>query len=454
MPSWRFTFRASTRKGGGAGRLYLRVVHRCESRSVTTPYKIFPGEWDADGRHLIVPFDHGERARQLREYEDAMSNDLRRMEGLVKRLDKEGDYDIDELMERYRAVTTGNSLRAYAEKLASEMNQAGNHRTARAYLSAATRLRLFNGGKDIKAEHFTAGLLTDFQAALKAEGRSPNTISFYMRNLRAIYNKAISEGRLFRRAENPFAGVYTGVSPTRKLALTPDELARLSEFNPAEKQVRGNRQSEVKLTLPLQQALAMFLFCYHARGMCFVDLAHLRKSDLLGDILRYGRQKTGQEIEISVHPAMRRIIEWFSQYTAGSPYLFPIISDPNKDHRLQYESGLRRQNNRLKRIAELTGIKKRFSTHCARHSWATVARNEGLPLAVISEGLGHTNQKTTEIYLASLERSILDQATMVVSNVINPQYRAKKNRRQRGGESSSGGLPGYINHGFRFGSYR
>ena len=450
MPSYRFCFRPSTRKGA-AGKLHLRVVHRGTSRSVTTPYKVFPGEWDADGRHLIIPYDHGERTRQLAEYEGSMSNDLRRMEGVINRLDKEGDYDIDELMERYRAVMTGNSLRVYVDKLVTEMELAGCHRTAMAYISAASRLYLFNEGRDIKAEHFTASLLNDFQAALKAEGKSMNTISFYMRNLRAIYNKAVAEGRIFRRIENPFAGVYTGVSPTRKLALSPGELARLSEFNPAEKRVAAD--CEVKLSFGLQQALAMFLFCYHARGMCFVDLAHLRKSDLRGGILRYGRQKTGQEIEIGVHPAMLRIIEWFAPQTAGIPYLFPVITDPDKDSRLQYESGLRLQNNRLERIAELTGIGKRFSTHCARHSWATVARNEGLPLAVISEGLGHTNQKTTEIYLASLERSVIDQATRVVSEAIYPQNRAKKNRRQRTGEGSSGGLPGYANQGFKLGSH-
>jgi site-specific recombinase XerD len=81
---------------------------------------------------------------------------------------------------------------------------------------------------------------------------------------------------------------------------------------------------------------------------------------------------------------------------------------------------LRLQNLRLKRIASLLGIEKRLSTHCARHSWATVARNEGLPLTVISEGLGHGNLKTTEIYLASLERSVLDHASRLVSEAINP----------------------------------
>ena len=181
--------------------------------------------------------------------------------------------------------------------------------------------------------------------------------------------------------------------------------------------------------------------------MCFVDMANLKKSDLRGDTIRYRRRKTGQLIEIKVLPTMRRIIDHFAPQTAGSDYLFPIITDHNKNARQQYESGLRMQNERLKKIATLTGIEKRLSTHCARHSWATVARNEGLPLAVISEGLGHANQKTTEIYLASLGRSVLDHASRVVSEAINRERKPRKNS----GYGGYGALPAYRDYAFRYG---
>jgi integrase len=160
--------------------------------------------------------------------------------------------------------------------------------------------------------------------------------------------------------------------------------------------------------------------------MCFVDMAHLKKSDIKGNTIRYRRKKTGQVIELIVVPAMHRILERFVPLTAGSEYLFPIITNPKKNLRLQYESGLRLQNQRLKKIAAGCGIDKNISTHCARHSWATVAKSKGLPLAVISEGLGHANQKTTEIYLASLEQSLLDMASIVVSEAIYPQQRKRQ----------------------------
>jgi integrase len=116
---------------------------------------------------------------------------------------------------------------------------------------------------------------------------------------------------------------------------------------------------------------------------------------------------------------MRRILDWIAPRTAATDYVFPVFVDPSQDMLLQYESGLRRQNRCLKRVARLCGIPgERLTTHASRHSWATIARDQGLPLAVISEGLGHSNQRTTEIYLASLEQSVLDNASLVVSRAM------------------------------------
>ena len=447
MPSYAFSLRASTRKGGYPGRLYLRVVYGADSRSVTTEYRVFPEEWDAVRRWLKLPYGRGERGRQLAEIENSMMCDLRRMEVVLNKLKKEGAYTIDDVMSRFRVVMQGNTLAAYTEKLAKEMEQGGYIRTAKAYRTAATRLIEFSGDKNLSYERITPALLGDFQAELKAGGRTMNTISCYMRTLRAIYNKAINEGRIARRSDNLFGNVYTGVSTTRKRALTHDELAMLVAFDPTEE--APSRSKRQDLPEHLQPGLAMFLFCYHARGMCFIDMAYLKKTDLRGDTIRYKRHKTGQQIELQVLPAMRRIIDWFSMQTAGSPYLFPVITDPDGDTNLQYESGLRLQNQRLKKIAEHCGIAKKFSTHSARHSWATVAKNAGLPLAVISEGLGHTNQRTTEIYMASLERSVLNHASKLVSEAIGSRGQTTK-----GSDYIVGGIGGLSNmrspYGYRF----
>ncbi len=426
MASFGFCFRPSVRRrgthpGSHPGSLYMRVVHGSQSRSVTTEYRIYPEEWDAVGRRLRIPYGRSERALQLAEIEGRMLCDARRMEMVIAELKIWGDFTADELISRYRAIMTGNTLVAYSDRLAADLDLRGNHRTAKAYRGAVTRFRTFLGGRNITLDQLTAPLIADFQQSLKAEGCSMNTISFYMRTLRAIYHKAVADGRTPRRAENIFAGVYTGLTTTRKLALTADDLTRLSALDPTE--AYDGKLKRPELPENLASALAMFLFCYHARGMSFVDMAYLRHSDLRGDTIVYRRQKTGQQIELKVLPVMRRIIDWFGPQTSGSQYIFPILADPRKDPALQYESGLRLQNQRLKKIATRCRINKRFSSHSARHSWAAIAKNANLPLAVISEGLGHSNQKTTEIYLASLERSVLDNATKLVSEAITSRPR-------------------------------
>ena len=118
---------------------------------------------------------------------------------------------------------------------------------------------------------------------------------------------------------------------------------------------------------------------------------------------------------------MQSILNYFSQSNKNSVYVFPIIRDGGGSERLQYESGLRGQNKRLQRLALLAGLKEHVSTHVARHSWATMAKRENLPLWVISEGLGHSNEKTTYTYLASFERSVLDLAGERISTLLAGQ---------------------------------
>jgi len=469
MGNYGFGFRPSSRKGEHPGRLYFRVAHGGVSRSVTMPYRVWPREWDSSRRWLATPcvchgdgcygfnygsdgtvarrrgnclndrtgFDDsgGDRHRRLSDYEIAMSHDMRRMAGIVEKLELGGRYTVDDMMSLFRSATGGNTLGACARTQARSMERGGQWRTARACRTAAARFVGFNGGRDVKIENVTAALLGEFQRTLRSEGRSMNTVSFYMRTLRAVYNRAVAEGSVPHRAENPFARVYTGVSPTRKRALSADELTRLSTFDPTAtvagragpehsgKEIDTDIKSKPhELPDHLQRSLAMFLFCFHARGMCFTDMAHLKKSDLRGGTILYRRRKTGQSIEMEILPAMRRIIEWFAPMTVGSLYLFPVITDSDKAHRLQYESGLRLQNRRLKSIAAIAGVDERLSTHVARHSWASTAKRAGLPLAVICEGLGHSDPKTTGIYLARLERSVLDSASRVVSETISHGY--------------------------------
>jgi len=180
----------------------------------------------------------------------------------------------------------------------------------------------------------------------------------------------------------------------------------------------------------LSAAQRLFLFSFHARGMSFVDVAFLKKSDIRNNILTYRRRKTGQQLEMTVSAEMRRIINSFSDDIKYSPYIFPIIRKPGQNEYRQYETALKRQNIWLKKLSvhcslkeanavcQLSTINCQLSTHYARHTWASLAKELNFPLAVISEGLGHTSEKTTSIYLSSFDRTVLDNMNRSISRAV------------------------------------
>lgn len=135
-------------------------------------------------------------------------------------------------------------------------------------------------------------------------------------------------------------------------------------------------------------------------------------------MIRYVRKKTGQQIEVKVTPEMQSIIDSFSADVRHSSYVFPIIRDAGKSARLQYETALRMQNHRLKKLAAIAGTSRTLSTHWARHTWASIGKQNNLPVRVISECLGHTSEKTTRIYLDLLDNKLLDAANETVLSAI------------------------------------
>ena len=92
-----------------------------------------------------------------------------------------------------------------------------------------------------------------------------------------------------------------------------------------------------------------------------------------------------------------------------NPYLLPILQYPY-DNRNQYKNVLYRTNKSLKEIAKLVGLSIPLTLYVARHSWASIAKSKNIPISVISEGMGHDSEMTTQIYLASLDNAVVDRA--------------------------------------------
>ena len=294
-------------------------------------------------------------------------------------------------------------LAAFMSGEVSRLKAAGRHGTARNYARARCSFIAFTGGVDVHLSCVDGTLMEAYETWLHQRGVVRNTVSFYMRILRAVYNRAVRSGLAVQSF--PFDGVYTGVDRTPKRAVAGDVVARLCHLD---------LHGDANLTL----ARDMFVFSFCMRGMAFVDMVFLRKGNLRGGIISYTRRKTGRPLSVKMEPAALRIVERYAD--AASVYLFPVVTaEDGRTAYAQYEAGLGRYNRCLKRISLTLGLSVSLSSYVARHSWATSARDCGIPVSVICSALGHASERTTLIYLDSLDDSVVDKANREVISVLD-----------------------------------
>lgn len=296
----------------------------------------------------------------------------------------------------------GGSVAEFVSDLSARLVKMGRFRTAEAYNSTLNSFMRFRGKKgDLPFASLDAQMAAAYETYLRKAGVCPNSSSFYMRNLRAIYNKAVAEG--LASQANPFRMVYTGVGKTVKRAVTAEA-------------IRLIRDIDLAAAPALDYARNLFMFSFYTRGMSFVDMAYLRKSDLCNGILSYRRQKTNRQLFVKWEPPMQEIVDKFC--TSATPYLLPIIRNADADTRRQYKNAVHFVNVKLRKIGELIGLPIPLTTYVARHGWASIAYSRNIPIATISEAMGHDSEATTRIYLASLDTARVDTANRMVLSAI------------------------------------
>ena len=293
----------------------------------------------------------------------------------------------------------------YMERQVAEMKTMRRLGTARNYTRAKNSFSSFLEDHDVSFRRMDENLIKSYNNWLEQRGVVKNTISFYMRILRAIYNKAVKD--CIAKQNSPFKNVYTGIDNTRKRALDENVIRKIMML-------------DLKDSPTLALSRDMFIFSYCMRGMSFVDIAFLRRQNFDGNYITYHRQKTGQRLSVLVEPCIARIIERYAQKSEGCPYIFPIISSDNPEEAYrQYQTALGYHNRKLKELAKRANVNLPLSSYWARHTWATVARNHNIPVSVIGAAMGHLSEKTTLIYLASLENSVIDKANRLVIGSMN-----------------------------------
>lgn len=380
--------------------MYYQLYHNRVSRQINAKSRLYPSEWDNLAKKVVIPSDIEEsRGRYLEELQGRLSENYSRLKAIITRLDHSGeDYAADDIISQYYAPPENYGLVSFSKKLIKQLREIGKVRTSETYTTTLNSFMRFRGHRgDIMFNDVDDYLMEEYETYLKHEGICPNSTSYYMRNLRAIYNRAVEQGLTMQR--NPFRRVYTGIDKTVKRAV-PLAVIR---------QIRDMDLSDDPL---LDYARDIFMFSFYTRGMSFVDMAYLKKSDLQNGILSYRRQKTNQRLFVRWEKPMQDIIAKYD--TRGTPYLLPIIRDNGKDERTQYASSAHQVNKKLKLIGRKLELSIPLTTYVARHGWASIAKSKNIPLSIISEAMGHDSEKTTRIYLASLDTSTVDKANSLI----------------------------------------
>lgn len=292
---------------------------------------------------------------------------------------------------------------AYMADVIAQLRAEERHGTAHVYQSTYNRVSLFLSGASLAFEEVTPLWLKQFQEHLFNSLLRWNTVSTYMRMLRAVYLRAVDAGYASFRPRL-FSGVCTGTHVTVKRSVGPSPFRQLSEPLPA-----GGKLEETRI---------LFLLLFMLRGIPFVDMAYLRRCDLEGDKLTYRRCKTGTELTVHVEPEAMALIHRLRSDIPQSPYLFPLIQHPGRDEYRQYSNALRSFNYRLKQLSALLKLKTPLTSYSARHSWATIANNRAYHHELIRDAMGHSSVKVTETYFKQADGEKVDRMNREILSYV------------------------------------
>ena len=387
----------------GSYPLVFQVIHNRRKKLLYTGYRMKEEVFDeSEGKIMngvgstFTATEVVKMNRELRKMRNRIDTRIRQLERARE------EFTVEDILTQ-NAFGTGKPqfyLLRYINAQIERKQELKKVGMAAAYKSTRSSLAKFISRPDVRMSEVDSAFVRRYEDFLYSNGSSGNTVSYYLRNLRSLYNQAVADG-YHPRGEYPFAKAQTRPAKTVKRALSRTDMQNLADLN-------LENEPELEFTRDL------YLFSFYAQGMAFVDIVLLKEADICNGVLTYSRHKSKQLIRIAVTPQMQGLID---KYKTENEYLFPIISGEYASRYQQYRLALGRINRHLKKIAVVADIKVPLTAYTARHTWATLARDYGAPISVISAGLGHTSEEMTRVYLKDFDVSMLNQVNSMVTNL-------------------------------------
>jgi len=389
-------------KKDGSFPLVFQLIYRREKRLIYSPYHLLRENFDEEKKKVLKKQNRKIPAKEINTY---IHKTIHELEKIISSLQKEKkQFTTSDIVFLYKSHKRNNLLQSYFKHQIELLDKEGRTGTSGAYLSTLNILIRFIGdNKIVTFSEIDEKWINDFIYFLRCSGLKPNSSNFYLRILRAVYNKAYKEGIEGTSIISPFRDITMNNIKTRKIAVDKSTIKKIAKIK-----LKKNSKEEL--------ARDLFMFSFYCRGMPFVDMAYLKYENIINSYICYSRHKTKQPLKIKITSPLQFLI---NKYKSEGEHVLPILnrqdlSDAQK-YRL-YKNRLREYNRDLKLLSNTLRIQIPLSSYVSRHSWATLARENGIPVSVISAGMGHSSEKITYAYLDSLKPLQIDEANEKVIN--------------------------------------
>lgn len=402
--SVRLMLNKGRRLNNGTYPLVFQVIHSRRKKLLYTGFRLKEEAFNEAEEKIVDGTDATLTATDITK----MNRELRKMKNMIhtriRQLERTTEpFTVEDVLAQFTRANVRQQfyILRYIDTQIERKKKLKKEGTAAAYKSTRSSLAKFLDGSDIRMPEIDLRFIRRYEDFLYNNGVAENTVSYYLRNLRTLYNQAVVDG-YHPHGEYPFVKAQTRPAKTVKRALSREDIQALANL-------------KLEDAPELKFARDLYLFSFYAQGMAFVDIVLLKKSDIYNGVLTYSRHKSKQFIRIAVTPQMQELMD---KYETEGKYVFPIIRDNSSSEYTQYRLALGRINRHLKRIAAMIDVKIPLTTYTARHTWATLARDCGAPVSVISAGLGHTSEEMTRIYLKEFDVSQLDKVNSIVTKLF------------------------------------
>lgn len=411
MATIKLKFRPST-VAGKEGSLFFQIIHRRQARQIYTDLHLYEWEWDKEDVSVIIPPDaDARRVRHILSVKESLGDGQSKLQAIISQLDMKGlPYTARDVADAFKTSHVVVGVVSFTRKMIVDMREIGKRAMVRRLDTSLNSLLRYTDGKEVAWDDVTSTFILGYEEFLIKRGLCRNSTSFYMRNLRSIVNRAIEQDCNVPR--NPFRHVYMGVDKTQKRAVTLDT-------------IRMIRDLDLSKYPSLDFARKVFMFSFYTRGMSFIDIAFLKKSDMCHGVISYSRRKTRQQFHVRVEPEIKMVIDSFGNNDTS--YLLPIIVHNDESPERQYENAYYRINRNIQKVGKMLGLETKLTLYVARHAWASIALSNNVAVSTISKAMGHDSEKTTIIYLRSLDTSAVDKANHDIIKMMdgNPKARSR-----------------------------